>query len=292
MLDSHPEVVCKGEARLVTSPFTEGKGLWDYLLDGVRQWVVQEGSRKGNGFLEPADDQIAWRQGDPVVTSGFIRGNTDTLATAASTTIIQYLLLNNITEKEKATGEKTPIIKAGDVNRFKKIKQAIPSAKLIVTHRNFSDWFKSYHKHNMYRWDTTQQTLNFFPFTRDDYVATVRGVRDDGKAPGQMVTTAQIDQASEMYRQVTVALADIADFVLNYEEMKQMLDVKLSFIFKHLKVDPTQATWIAREHAASDTGKTDQDASQHSLEEYFGDEAIVDYIKQQEEELKWLTESQ
>jgi hypothetical protein len=163
--------------------------------------------------------------------------------------------------------------------------------KVIVTHRKFSDWLKSYHKHHIYRWDTTQETLNFFPFTRDDYVRTVRAVNDQGKTPGSTITFTQLEQAAQLYREINTELEGVADYIVNYESMKFEQERILRDVFKTLDVDPSQSQWITKEMPFNQ-GQQDSDASETSLDEYFGDETgIVADIMDTEEELHWLSKN-
>lgn len=284
MLDSHPQIVCKGEARIMTSPFTQGKGLWDYLYESIHTWVLKEGSRKGNGFIEPEREEIAWRQGSPLVTTEFLRREATGLTTVAATSLVQYLLLGNITDDEIATGEKTPVIKTRDINRFEKLRKAGLSLKVIGLHRKFSDWFKSYHKHDMFRWETTHETLDFYPFTRDDYIKAVRAVRDEGKAPGQLVTPEQVELAYNMYTQVNSRLADVCDLFISYEFLTGNLQDSLRQMFEELGVSTEESHWIAEDLSPDGKGNSDQDASKHTLEEYFGDEAIIKLLRHFDEE--------
>lgn len=284
MLDDHPEVVCKGEARIMTSPFTQGKGLWDYLHDSVHTWVLKEGSRKGNGFIEPEHEEIAWRQGSPLVSTGFLKRESTSLALVAASSLIQYLLLNNIKNGEKATGEKTPVIKPDDLSRFGKLREAGLNLKVIGLQRRFSEWFKSYHKHNMFRWETTYETLDFYPFTRDDYIKAVRGVRDHDKAPGELVTPGQISQAHSLYTRVNTRLAALCDVFLSYESLKGSLQTGLEMIFHALGVDLSEAQRIAKDHSPLDSGNLEQDASRHTLEEYFRDQELIDLLRELDEE--------
>jgi hypothetical protein len=98
-------------------------------------------------------------------------------------------------------------------------------------------------------------------------------------APGELVTADQINQTYAMYKRVNERLADVADLLLDYDAIKRFTEYSLRQIFRKLNVDETEVERIAKEHGALDSGNLEQDASRHTLEEYFRDQDSIALLR-------------